>query len=156
MLQTKEKYCLIDRKRVYMIKRRFSYLERWEMISQKNRDCHLLDVVVFNIQKYFAILSNAKNVSMNTFLTSKNFHMKRKHNMNKGSYKCKKCEKKFLNPFALSNHLKFKKCVSHTNNKTLLNERRKLLKSNNELQRQIDKLKSAGVVLTKGLITMGK
>ena len=88
-------------------------------------------------------------------IAQKNFHMKKKH-MNKGSYKCKDCENKFLNPFALSNHLKFKKCVSHTNNKTLLNERRKLLKSNNELQRQIDKLKSAGVVLTKELITIGK
>ena len=105
-----------------------------------------------DLKQYF-ILFFSRVSTVN--IAQKNFHMKRKH-MNKGSYKCKKCEKKFLNPFALSNHLKFKKCVSHTNNKTLLNERRKLLKSNNELQRQIDKLKSAGVVLTKGLITMGK
>ena len=58
-----------------MIKRRFSYLERWEMISHGNRDYHLVDVVVFNIQKiFFRFLAMRKMFNENTSLTSNNLY----------------------------------------------------------------------------------
>ena len=86
----------------------------------------------------------------------KNIHIKVKHK-NSGSYiyKCKKCEKTFRNPFALSSHLKLKKCASHINNRALLDERRKLLKANNDLKRQMGIFRAAGVILKRELVTKG-
>ena len=77
----------------------------------------------------------------------KNFHIRVKH-WSKGSYKCKNCEKTFKKPFALSKHLKLKNCENYTNNKKLVDERRKLIKANNDLKRQM-------VILKRELITKG-
>ena len=45
MMQTKEIYGLIDRKKSEYDQKKFSYLERWEMISQEN-DYHLVYVAL--------------------------------------------------------------------------------------------------------------